>query len=77
MKGAENEEICEDFSVEGGPIVTPFNLKEEMAEGSFDKDGHYHFKKEKEIRDNWLDNIDWVNSFSIVQQIYFFLFCYL
>ena len=31
-----------------------------MAEGSFDKEGHYHFKKEKEIRDNWLDNIDWV-----------------
>lgn len=61
VSGAENEEICEDFSVEGGPIITPFNLKEEMTEGSFDKDGHYHFKKDTEIRDNWLDNIDWVS----------------
>ncbi|CAK8694330.1 unnamed protein product [Clavelina lepadiformis] len=31
-----------------------------MEEGDFDKAGHYHFSKEKEIRDNWLDNIDWV-----------------
>lgn len=31
-----------------------------MEEGHFDADGHYQFKKEKEIKDNWLDNIDWV-----------------
>jgi len=31
-----------------------------MEEGDFDTDGHYHFKKDQEIRDNWLDNIDWV-----------------
>lgn len=39
---------------------TAFNLNEELQEGRFDKDGHYVWKKEKEIRDNWLDNIDWV-----------------
>lgn len=31
-----------------------------MEEGDFDVDGHYHFKKDKDIRDNWLDNIDWM-----------------
>ncbi|XP_065087661.1 CD2 antigen cytoplasmic tail-binding protein 2 homolog isoform X1 [Ochlerotatus camptorhynchus] len=39
---------------------TPFNMKEEMEEGHFDADGHYLWKKGAEIRDNWLDNIDWV-----------------
>ncbi|XP_062555594.1 CD2 antigen cytoplasmic tail-binding protein 2 homolog [Armigeres subalbatus] len=40
--------------------ITPFNMKEEMEEGHFDADGHYLWKKGAEIRDNWLDNIDWV-----------------
>ncbi|CAH0398423.1 unnamed protein product [Chilo suppressalis] len=40
--------------------ITPFNMKEELEEGHFDTQGHYHWKKEKEIRDGWLDNIDWV-----------------
>ncbi|KAI1884763.1 hypothetical protein AGOR_G00229850 [Albula goreensis] len=44
---------------EGVPI-TPFNLNEEMQEGHFDSEGNYFIKKEEEIRDNWLDNIDWV-----------------
>ncbi|XP_015609234.1 CD2 antigen cytoplasmic tail-binding protein 2 homolog [Cephus cinctus] len=39
---------------------TAFNMKEELEEGHFDKDGHYLWNKEKQIRDNWLDNIDWV-----------------
>ncbi|EZA56293.1 CD2 antigen cytoplasmic tail-binding protein 2 homolog isoform X2 [Ooceraea biroi] len=39
---------------------TAFNMKEELEEGHFDRDGHYVWKKEKQIRDNWLDNIDWV-----------------
>ncbi|KAL7294359.1 hypothetical protein TKK_0012367 [Trichogramma kaykai] len=39
---------------------TAFNMKEELEEGHFDKEGHYHWKKDKEVRDNWLDNIDWV-----------------
>lgn len=44
---------------EGVPI-TPFNLDEEMEEGHFDSEGNYFIKKDQEIRDNWLDNIDWV-----------------
>lgn len=44
---------------EGVPI-TPFNLEEEMQEGHFDSEGNYFIKKDQEIRDNWLDNIDWV-----------------
>lgn len=39
---------------------TAFNMKEELEEGHFDKDGHYLWNKEKQIKDNWLDNIDWV-----------------
>lgn len=39
---------------------TAFNMKEELEEGHFDKEGHYVWNKEKEIRDNWLDNIDWM-----------------
>ncbi|XP_078484596.1 CD2 antigen cytoplasmic tail-binding protein 2 [Ciona intestinalis] len=58
IEGAEDD-IDEDEEV-GAARITPFNLKEEMEEGDFDTQGHYHFKKEKEIRDNWLDNIDWV-----------------
>ena len=58
----------DDFEgVEDGPTAaetnvgfTAFNMKEELEEGHFDKDGHYLWNKEKEIRDNWLDNIDWM-----------------
>lgn len=39
---------------------TAFNMKEELEEGHFDKEGHYVWNKEKQVRDNWLDNIDWV-----------------
>ncbi|CAH1973021.1 unnamed protein product [Acanthoscelides obtectus] len=44
---------------EGEQKMTAFNMKEEMEEGHFDKEGHFIWKNEKEIRDNWLDNIDW------------------
>ncbi|XP_071322729.1 CD2 antigen cytoplasmic tail-binding protein 2 [Trachinotus anak] len=43
-----------------GISITPFNLDEEMQEGHFDSEGNYFIKKEEQIRDNWLDNIDWV-----------------
>uniref|UniRef100_A0A3P8RKH2 CD2 antigen cytoplasmic tail-binding protein 2 n=1 Tax=Amphiprion percula TaxID=161767 RepID=A0A3P8RKH2_AMPPE len=43
-----------------GVSITPFNLEEEMQEGHFDSEGNYFIKKEQQIRDNWLDNIDWV-----------------
>ncbi|XP_028173548.1 CD2 antigen cytoplasmic tail-binding protein 2 homolog [Ostrinia furnacalis] len=46
--------------MEGEIAITPFNMKEELEEGHFDTQGHYHWKKEKEVRDGWLDNIDWV-----------------
>lgn len=45
--------------------ITPFNMQEELEEGHFDTEGMYHWKKEKEIQDNWLENIDWCKvSFS-------------
>ncbi|KAH8389459.1 hypothetical protein KR200_004822 [Drosophila serrata] len=63
-------EYLNDSDIEGGEEgvakevddvkVTPFNMKEELEEGHFDKDGHYHWNKETEAKDNWLDNIDWV-----------------
>jgi CD2 antigen cytoplasmic tail-binding protein 2 len=47
--------------VENAVKLTPFNMKEELEEGHFDKDGTYIFRKDSDqIRDNWLDNIDWV-----------------
>ncbi|XP_072298835.1 CD2 antigen cytoplasmic tail-binding protein 2 isoform X2 [Eucyclogobius newberryi] len=56
VDGQENATI--DF--DEGVSITPFNLKEEMEEGHFDSEGNYFIKKETQIRDNWLDNIDWV-----------------
>ncbi|XP_023687446.1 CD2 antigen cytoplasmic tail-binding protein 2 isoform X1 [Paramormyrops kingsleyae] len=56
VEGQEQATIDYD---EGVPI-TPFNLDEEMQEGHFDSEGNYFVKKEEQIRDNWLDNIDWV-----------------
>lgn len=35
-------------------------MKEELEEGHFDGDGHYQWNKEAEIKDHWLDNLDWV-----------------
>lgn len=34
-------------------------MQEELEEGHFDKEGMYHWKKEKDVQDNWLENIDW------------------
>ncbi|XP_071856792.1 CD2 antigen cytoplasmic tail-binding protein 2 homolog holn1 [Bombus fervidus] len=66
----DNYNIMSDDEIEGaedGPSApetnvgfTAFNMKEELEEGHFDKQGHYLWNKEKEIRDNWLDNIDWM-----------------
>lgn len=46
--------------MDGEVKLTPFNMKEEMEEGHFDGDGHYHWNKDKGIKDHWLDNLDWV-----------------
>lgn len=43
----------------GEERFTAFNMREEMEEGHFDKDGHFIWDNEKNVRDNWLDNIDW------------------
>lgn len=66
----DNYNVMSDNEFEGvedGPTApeatvgfTAFNMKEELEEGHFDKEGHYLWNKEKEIRDNWLDNIDWM-----------------
>ena len=45
---------------EGGVRITPFNVQEEMEEGHFDADGNYFLNRDAQIRDSWLDNIDWV-----------------
>ncbi|XP_030384362.1 CD2 antigen cytoplasmic tail-binding protein 2 homolog [Scaptodrosophila lebanonensis] len=49
-----------DAKVEGDVKITPFNMREELQEGHFDTNGHYHWNKETQIKDSWLDNIDWV-----------------
>lgn len=35
-------------------------MKEELEEGHFDAEGHYQWNKDNDIKDNWLDNLDWV-----------------
>ncbi|KAH9497637.1 CD2 antigen cytoplasmic tail-binding protein 2 [Dermatophagoides farinae] len=67
--GAEKYNVLDDDAIEGterttiefdGDIkITPFNMDEELETGHFDKEGTYIFKKENDIRDNWLDNINW------------------
>uniref|UniRef100_UPI00398E86A1 CD2 antigen cytoplasmic tail-binding protein 2 n=1 Tax=Pristiophorus japonicus TaxID=55135 RepID=UPI00398E86A1 len=56
IEGQESATIDYDEGIK----ITPFNLEEEMEEGHFDSEGNYFLKKEGVIRDNWLDNIDWV-----------------
>ncbi|XP_075156548.1 CD2 antigen cytoplasmic tail-binding protein 2 homolog holn1 [Haematobia irritans] len=48
--------------------ITPFNMREELEEGHFDKEGHYHWNKSNEIKDNWLDNIDWLKVKEVGKQ---------
>ncbi|RZC40533.1 GYF domain containing protein [Asbolus verrucosus] len=56
----EGEEEGISRQVEG-VRMTAFNMKEEMEEGHFDKEGHFIWNNEREVRDNWLDNVDWHN----------------
>ncbi|KAM3916718.1 CD2 antigen cytoplasmic tail-binding protein 2 [Leptodactylus fuscus] len=56
VEGQENATL----ESEGGIQITPFNLNEEMEEGHFDSEGNYFLRKEAQIRDHWLENIDWV-----------------
>lgn len=53
------EEGC--VKMDGEIKLTPFNMKEEQEEGHFDADGHFQWDKSKnDVRDNWLDNLEWV-----------------
>lgn len=56
IEGQEDPTIDFDDDIQ----ITPFNMKDEMEEGHFDSDGTFIFDKTKNIRDNWIDNIDWV-----------------
>ncbi|CAH1801320.1 unnamed protein product [Owenia fusiformis] len=55
IEGQENATIDYDDGIK----ITPFNMEEELEEGHFDTQGTYIFKKEKEIHDNWLDDVEW------------------
>ena len=46
VEGQEEETVDYD----DGEKITPFNMKEEMEEGHFDKQGNYFFKKDAEIK---------------------------
>ncbi|KHN80241.1 CD2 antigen cytoplasmic tail-binding protein 2 [Toxocara canis] len=47
---------------DGNTKITPFNMEEDLEEGHFDTDGNFIFnKKERNIKDAWLDNIDWAH----------------
>nr|CDJ82941.1 GYF domain containing protein [Haemonchus contortus] len=56
VEGQEDSTL--DF--DGSTKITAFNMKEDLEDGHFDDTGNFIFnKKEKEIKDNWLDEIDW------------------
>ena len=43
-----------------GIHITPFNMKEEMEDGFFDRDGNYFEKKDpNRVEDSWLQGVDW------------------
>uniref|UniRef100_A0A914BZV1 CD2 antigen cytoplasmic tail-binding protein 2 n=1 Tax=Acrobeloides nanus TaxID=290746 RepID=A0A914BZV1_9BILA len=45
---------------DGNVKITAFNMKEDMEEGHFDDEGNFIFdKKQEDIKDAWLDGIDW------------------
>jgi len=56
IEGQEEDTVTLDGDIK----ITPFNLKEERQEGEFSKDGNFVWNKKEEIKDAWLDNLDWV-----------------
>jgi CD2 antigen cytoplasmic tail-binding protein 2 len=46
VEGQEDKTV--DF--DDGERITPFNMKEEMEEGHFDKQGNYFLKKDNDIK---------------------------
>ncbi|KPM09293.1 CD2 antigen cytoplasmic tail-binding protein 2-like protein [Sarcoptes scabiei] len=61
VMGKDDIEGIEKSTIEfdGDIKIMPFNMTEELESGHFDKDGTFIFEKKVEIRDNWLDNINW------------------
>ena len=56
IEGQEEDTVMLDGDIK----ITPFNLKEERQEGEFSADGDFIWSKKDEVKDAWLDNIDWV-----------------
>lgn len=56
IEGQEDDTLDNDDGIK----ITPFNLKEEQQEGSFSKDGNFVWDKKDELKDAWLDDIDWM-----------------
>jgi CD2 antigen cytoplasmic tail-binding protein 2 len=52
------EDQTEEF--DGDTKITPFNMNEEMEDGYFDGRGMYIWNKRDEVKDSWLDSVDWV-----------------
>lgn len=58
MQVEGQEEATEEY--DGNTKLTAFNMREEEEEGHFDAMGNFVFdKKSEDIKDAWLDNIDW------------------
>ena len=38
-------------------------MREELEEGHFDADGHFQWDKNDQIKDHWLDNLDWIKVY--------------
>ncbi|VDN57931.1 unnamed protein product [Dracunculus medinensis] len=56
----EGQEDSGEEEFEGNTKIMAFNMKDDLEDGHFDTDGTFIFKKkEREIKDAWLDNIDW------------------
>ncbi|KAG1667080.1 CD2 antigen cytoplasmic tail-binding protein 2 [Nymphon striatum] len=60
--GEEDVDGQEDSTIDydGDIKITPFNMKEEMEEGHFDVEGNYYVDNASDVKDHWIDNIDWV-----------------
>ncbi|TPP65568.1 CD2 antigen cytoplasmic tail-binding protein 2 [Fasciola gigantica] len=57
IDGQENATVEYDEDIK----ITPFNMKEELEEdGYFDGAGNFVFKKSTDARDNWLEDVNWV-----------------
>ncbi|KAE9556091.1 hypothetical protein FO519_000725 [Halicephalobus sp. NKZ332] len=48
------------IAYDGDTKITPFNLDDELEEGTFDTEGNFVFnKKDDESKDAWADSINW------------------